>query len=896
MPKQHFILKNPIGVKNAFDASRGRDDENEDESTVQKNYSFQKNKFATSLANFQSQRIQRIQQRVLDVPAHLEFIKIHFFIIFNNNDEFRTKDRFYDEFGLTPILYENFNQTVLFVITDSEKFSVFVELMQTYISSPADEQPSNKPYAVLTTIVDFAFLSTAQLIKGDLGSDVILSLIYPDEEILPAFERIRETLISYLRSLKDEVPALEIGEEFFMIELKNIGIEQITLIAQNFDIIHSIQTLRTVVFKPSEYNTNILSWDFIVRPPENGTEVIGVLDNGVSAIDPIRGILVTPGIDITNKAAPDPLRTAHPHGTSVATLAAVGTDFFDSAKKEFTADAYIMPIKILNNGTDAINIYEIAQAILEAVKRGVRIFNLSVVAGSKNYNAPVSEYAYLLDRLTFLNNILIFISTGNLAEGDINAMIADLRGGNNTDLHQYPYHFYNPHSFSIHHTCECSNLCAPGESFNNVTVGALADNLNQTSFSDLTADKQLPAFYTRKHHLDYAQKVNESDVKLSQQNYNINKPDIVMPGGDLLDIASMMQVLGLGLNGNDYYSMESGTSLAAPLAANLAAKIRNIYSDLRMETVKCLILNSAREMLKKSFLDDLIKKVQNDMAVNEFNTLFDNLNPKRKTAIRKKVKTSTLYKRLIGFGKPDVSKALYSDDDSVTIIVEDTIQSGLYKVININIPDYLLQYDKTSPVLKVKATICFKFPPVWNDHLGYNPVHISFNFFKSLVIDNPGQTADILSDNKHAFYEDFYEPETGDKKVDDSNKTKARNKLKHIKGSALPWSEDFYPPSSKPFSNVQQLGFNISKEEIIKMQNQFSLTVRCITKHTANEEFNTFLQNRDHAFSIVINIEDKSTGLSDFSLYDELMSINELEQIGTLQIEQTDLEAEAEAE
>lgn len=896
MPKQHLIIRNPVGVKNAFDASRGRDDENEEESTQQKNYSFQKNKFGASLSVFQTQRIRRIQERQIDVPEHLEFIKIHFFIIFNNNDEHKTKDRFYNDFGLKPVLFENFNQTVLFVIADPEKFTAFIELMNAYISSPADEQPNNQPYAVLTTIVDFSFLSTVQLIKGEIGNDVLFSLIYPDEEIQPIFERIRQSLLSYLEQQQVQTPALEFGANFFMIELKNVSIEQVTLIAKNFDIFHSIQTLRTVVFKPSEYNTNVLSWDFNVRPPVNSIEIIGVLDNGVSPIDPIRDILVSPGIDITNKANPDPLRTSHPHGTSIATLAAVGADFFDAAKKEFTADAFIMPIKILNNGADVINIYEIAQAILEAAKRGVRIFNLSVVAGSKNYNATVSEYAYLLDRLTFLNDILIFISTGNLEERDVNTMIEDLRNGNNTNLHQYPFHFYNPHTISMYHTCECSNLCSPGESFNNVTVGALADNLNNTTFSDLTADKQLPAFYTRKHHLDYAQRVNESDIKLSQQNYNINKPDIVMPGGDLLETASMMQVLGLGLNGNDYYSMESGTSLAAPLAANLAAKIRNIYSDLRMETVKGLILNSAGEMLKENFLDDLIQKVQNDIAVNEYGTPFNNLNPKTKTAIRKKVKASILYKRLIGFGKPDVSKALYSDDSSVTIIVEDVISSGSYKVININIPDYLLQHDKTSPVLKIKATICFKFPPVWNDHLTYNPVHISFNFFKSLVIDNPTQTADILSDNKHAFYEEFYEPDTGNKKVDDSNKTKARNKVKHIKGSALSWSEDFYPPSSKPFSNVQQLEFNISKEEIVKMQSQLALAVRCTTKQTLNEEFNTFIQGRDNPFSIVINIEDKSTRLSDFSLYDELMSVNELEQIGVLHAEQTDLEAEAEAE
>ena len=112
--------------------------------------------------------------------------------------------------------------------------------------------------------------------------------------------------------------------------------------------------------------------------------------------------------------------------------------------------------------------------------------------------------------------------------------------------------------------CEATNLCMPGESFNNITVGAIAENLAPGTPTDLTELKELPAYYTRKHNFDYSKKINGSDFSRSQINRNINKPDIVMPGGDRLRQISAMQVLGFGDQG-DFYIKDSGTSLATPL-------------------------------------------------------------------------------------------------------------------------------------------------------------------------------------------------------------------------------------------------------------------------------------------------------------------------------------------
>lgn len=67
--------------------------------------------------------------------------------------------------------------------------------------------------------------------------------------------------------------------------------------------------------------------------------------------------------------------------------------------------------------------------------------------GIKNYNSDISDYAYVLDELAYRYDILIFISTGNLPQEDIEAMQMEkdeTTEDNIRDFLNYPNHFYNP--------------------------------------------------------------------------------------------------------------------------------------------------------------------------------------------------------------------------------------------------------------------------------------------------------------------------------------------------------------------------------------------------------------------------------------------------------------------
>lgn len=873
--RPHLFLSNPRGQKKHFNASRKFDAPKIPDKAPEV-YRRQKDKLSKSLANFNSGLQNRQLERTIEVPVHLEYIEVHFFSIFNNNDTFKTQSRF-KGFGLCPVIYRNFNQSVVFAITDHVKFQEFIDILEAFIRSRDNVTPKNTAYNIATIIYDFEFLSTDK-IGTFYTEDIILSLVNRSADIKKEYDNISASLLEYLDWLRmaDTIDNFY-SDEHSTIEIKNIPAAEVEILLKNFDIIYKVQSLRIPTIRQDEFNVPHLTWNVRIDPPENKI-IIGVIDNGVRNIAPLQNVLLDSTLDLTNKANPDPTRATHTHGTVVASLAAVGADLFNPAIQHFVADAYIMPIKVLDFNEGCFNIYDIERVIKKAAREGVKIFNLSVCGPTINYNAVVSEYAYLLDKLTYNLDILIFIAAGNLDENDIAAMNEN---GDETELHKYPNHFYNPNEISDNHACEATNICVPAESYNNITVGAIAENLRANTQPDLTPFKELPAYYTRKHYINPLAKINGTNFQDSQKNKNLSKPDIVMPGGDRLDSNSSMQVFGFGLNGNDFYNLDSGTSLSAPLGANLAAKILSKYGNLTMQSIKALILNSAKPLIDSSFLNDLEHKIKEEESQAAFNVPFTTLDKKQKSTIHPKFSAESIYKSLVGFGTPIIDKALYSDDKSVTVMIQDVIPAKTYKVININIPAYLLEYSRTSSVLILEATLCYKFFPVWGNQLAYNPLHISFNLVNSVEKNNPLKTAEILSNSKNEYFDQFYEDGMSDK-----DKQKARKKALGIKAGLQSWSEDFYPPANKPFSNVQHLSLQINKDEIRKVNNQISLAIRCTHKADLEQELMDHLSQKLHEFSIALNITEKPNDeLWDYDLYDELIACNTLEVVGELDID-----------
>lgn len=474
-------------------------------------------------------------------------------------------------------------------------------------------------------------------------------------------------------------------------------------------------------------------------------------------------------------------------------------------------------------------------------------------------NQDISTYAYILDELAYIYDLLIFISVGNLSEEDIKNMQIVAANPNTSErvkrFLKYPNHYYNPF-ISIEetecHDGECMNLCEPSESMNNMSVGAIAEsyNINHGNHG-LSLGCEFPAYYSRKYHIDYNSLINGTRFKNNQKNKNLFKPDIVMPGGDQLDVESRMLVLAPRIDGTGLkIEQNSGTSYATPLAANIAAKIVSKYPNLNMQSVKALMINSA-EPIKKYYLEETIDELK-------FldNNSYPYVDSKEKTLLSKKYSAERLSKYISGHGVPNISKCIDSDDNRCTFVIEDTIAFDSHKVVNLNIPNYLLQYSKKGVLLTLTATLCYKFNPKRADVLSYCPIHIAFNFGNSMNHDEPRKNAE----------------EYASKRASDDKDRMA------IKSSVGSWSDDFYPVSSKMFSNVQKMSLNISRDEIEKIRNQISIIFRC----TGRE----YLEGTNHPFSFVLTIEQKhSAELDGNSLYDSLEQVNIVEAIAQAALE-----------
>lgn len=858
MSKSHLFLKNEFGICRIFNRTRGRDDE-EEISENGKNYCKQRENFHCCRMNFEQALENRHNSRTENISVeHFDVLSIDFLKIADS----ALVEQYCRVYGLSELNYSNMNQTVLFAISDEERFNeVFMTQVDSFV---AEENNSDTEYKPLTLMAGFHYWSSDSMksfgvTDGD-AHDVLLELVESSPKIVAKHHIVVKAMEEYLVRKQIAYKKIESG----IYQLDFIPKDELEILLDNFDVIQRIQSLYTTRVRPNVFGEPERVSDATLNLLE-GAPTIGVIDTGVQRLAVLDPILERDGLDLVDKDIPRPyeidLRSDSSHGTTVAALAAFGNNFYRGIDANVVdADAKIFSIKVQRGETGLVNIADIKEAIIVAYQNyGIRIFNLSMSVRGKSYNQNISTYAYILDELAYLYDLLIFISVGNLSEDDIEYMQIVAANPDTSDkvkrFLKYPNHYYNPFVTLEETEChdgECMNLCEPSESMNNMSVGAIAESYN-TNHGDhgLSLGREFPAYYSRKYYMDYNSLINGTRFKNNQKNKNLFKPDIVMPGGDQLDVESRMLVLAPRVDGTGLkIEQNSGTSYATPLAANIAAKIVRKYPNLEMQSVKALMINSA-DPIKKYYLDDTIDELK-----SLDNNSYPNVDSNEKTLLSKKYSTERLSKYISGHGVPNISKCIDSDDNRCTFVIEDTIAFDSHKVVNLNVPDYLLRYSKKGALLTLTATLCYKFNPKRTNVLSYCPIHIAFNFGNSMNHDEPKKNAEEYASRRAS---------------DDKDRMA-------IKSNVCSWSDDFYPASSKMFSNVQKMSLNISRDEIEKIQNQISIIFRC----TGRDGF----EGTNNPFSFVLTLEQKqSAELDGNSLYDSLEQVNRVEAIAQVALE-----------
>lgn len=810
MRKSHLYLKTPFEGSTRFIA-HSRFPRQEIEEDAAKNYTPMKEAFASSLGNFDLLKRQRDSRRnmSLGVPATIDYIVFEFFDYFNTavfENHYRT------HFGLVPILYEEFNTIGYFAVADETLFSDFIHNIQEFINS--DDPATSEDYdSHIRYIKRFAFHSSDKMRKYDVPRHLFYIDLFDSVDLFTShIEPIVNSLEAYI---------LERGLNYFIdrsmgrVEIVDPDETVIQEIIDNFDVVHSVRSPLGGVVRPSAFNVPVREYGFEVSNVADTLPIIGVIDTGISQSTPLASLIVNSNedFDITNTG----VRVDNAdHGTAVGALAALGTDPYPDFRGGFIPDAKLLSIKVLDATSGQVSESKVMQLIRQANRElGVKIFVLSI--GYQEHlpdNSNISNYGRSLDALANELDILIFIPAGNVHEM-VRYMFDSPTSDRNID---YPKHFRSPDF----------NICSPADSLNNITCGAISDNLElATSQYYYSSDRMFPASYTRKCN------VNRTAVKRGRVSTHLLKPDCSKPGGDYT-AATEYNATGLRIlsaREGQFFERSVGTSYAAPLMANLAAKILKVYPNLatNMQTVKALILNSA----SMPSTSDWFRGLRNKMKAEDF----------------------------IGKGIPDEEQAVFSDDNSVTLILQGEINPEEVRVYPIHLPDYLLRLPHRKGVVNVNATLCYKFEPVAMNHLAYCPVHIGFGIFKNvpLVLDSRGEDGKIVHSGIN-----------GGKKED------------YTFGRS--WSEDYYY-GAKLLSNAQKIKFSISKQNLLTEENVFKIAVRSKLHRLLDGALKS-KHSVPHAFSLVISIKEKPlSGTTSDRLYDELTAINEVQAVAELEAE-----------
>lgn len=793
-----FLSEKQLSEIADFKYNYGFDGNNGEKENTPKNYFMLASVLRSNLRKFERDIIRKYEERdhKLEVPIDIDYVEISFQGLFEIKKYFSV---YYNDYGLEGVAFYDFAKRGLFAVVNKEKFQNFINDIINFTQNEIDKK-FVKYSANIKYISNFKLLRARDILKFSmehLGEIVYLSLID-----LPLDSKLKygilDNLFNYLN--KNNIHYYY-NVESDRIELHDITPDQIQKIVSNFDIIESATCSAFTTVRPGGFNTVRREFGFEISNAEEDLPVVGIIDTGISQDSALATILLN---DATFTLAGSPLvdqagRRGLGHGTAVGGLVALGKlNHRNNFEGEIKADAKLLSIKISDSGNGFISELKLLEMLYSVKSKYpyIRLFTLTTCYSCHmSTNEAFSDYTYALDKFAYETNSLIFICTGNNED-----CIAE---NTNYDLD----YFNNEHT----------NLSTPADSLNNFVVGASADNLKDGAFLGIASGREFPALYTRKGHVDLSAIYN-----LKKNNQNYFRPDVIESGGDIgyydentLDWLDEPALTLLSAKSNIGVMQEVGTSFAAPLTANLAARLIKNYPHLTNESIKALIINGAS-----------LNYIQFDNGV------------------------SKLLNRVVGHGVVNELRSLYSDENSATLILEDIISHGKIKIYPINFPDYLISEElgKKSGILKITATLCFKFLPIKNNQLSYNPIHMAFSIFKN-------QTADDIM------------------KPDNVLKSKLRNNLS--------WSENGrFVSKPLPYSNSQKISLSVNVTDLKKEESTFKLAIHA---KLSEQIVGSLPENypTEFPFSLVLTIEETIKN-SKGKLYDEIQLINDVVVINDL--------------
>lgn len=422
-------------------------------------------------------------------------------------------------------------------------------------------------------------------------------------------------------------------------------------LGQEYSTVRSIALNASIVIGQS-YPAEDIPNAIEVSPPRTDVSV-AVLDSGIEqSSSALRGLVdgvhhfLPPGTSASDGA----------HGTLVGSRVVFGDNLEEvtgTYRLNPVCKVVDVPIFGLNAAGQIIGPYEnelikILNQIVPRLAPQVRIFNLSLSTDRSVQRHRFTDLAHELDFLSREYDVLFIVAAGNIVR----------------PTGTFPNHF-------LHDT---TRVQSPAESLLALTVGSIAKH---TTENTLARVDEVSPFSCRGPGSD-----------------NGLKPEVVAHGGNLLrdwTLSPRTSAYGIHASGRKL-AYDVGTSFAAPIVSQGAARILSRYPNASVNLVKALLCHFVRPALEPTSVG------------------FD---------------PGTF----CGFGEPDIDSCLVSPRSSVTYIYEGQMTSTDYEFIKFHVPDSLAAAGRRSH-LRVRATLVYNPQVDRNNQPEYSKARMTMALMK----------------------------------------------------------------------------------------------------------------------------------------------------------------------
>jgi len=582
------------------------------------------------------------------------------------------------------------------VFADDVELTEFRRRLDEY-SKGVPEDQKGPSYRFFSLIEGFEPWSTEDR-KGQL---LAAETIRAEESYLLDVEvwyKDRETARGYLNQIQAFVTAHG-GEYLDDFTGASLAMARIRVTGKLLQDLLKVEIIYRIDFPPQPtlrylevFEKSVEDFPPISMPPPDSPSIC-VIDSGIFRGHPMLGPAIGETIPV-----PDRLETGlddHGHGTFVAGIALYGSVEECVRQKQFSPKLFLHGARV----TNAENRFDDETLIIKQMDRairyfhdnyGCRVFNLSLGDARQVYGGEKpSAWAAILDELARELDIVIIISAGNYD-------CTPLKGN---ALHRYPRYLFG----------EDARIINPAMASIALTVGAIAPPgssyitqryPNDPAYRPIAKANQ-PSPFTRRG-LGVLGAIKPELCEYGGNSVYNGRTDRILASHQGVPILSTYH------RPDRLFTIDSGTSCAAPKVAHIAARILEFYPDASANLIRALIANSARvpsptlDLLNTSKHDPSLWGYDNDDVL-----------------------------RLCGYGRPNFDRAVYSTDNRVTLYNEDELPLDKFHIYEVPIPQV---FRRTTGERHISVALAFD-PPTRSTRIGYLGVKMRFDLVRGKTIE-----------------------------------------------------------------------------------------------------------------------------------------------------------------